>query len=758
MAPGKFSLWICLIILFVFPVPMALAEIKVFEKEVEEIVGRDQSQEQVEAFALQKAKRLAVEEAGTYLSSLTIVKNYRLEKDEITALASGVVHAKIVEVPSISVKNGVIHVRVKARIQVDTRILDRQIEEIMKEKGTLKKLEEERQKVKELEGKLARLKSSELKRLEELNSQALSIEREREKQRLILEEQSLKARGELKRAEIERLQKEREMQARITQTISEQEKARREEAEAIAREQDRLRRAQMENEQRWNELARKSRLRQAEWVPIDDRLSLRQAIEETRQLKAEIANLNQRMNVQFEESKKNLRKAFEQQITLTAPQLPPDPAPKDPFETTSEYNKRLTDHAAKVSTAKAQNQEKIEMLKAEEDFRIIQAEARYLEQRIAILEPFMKRLQSLQERKFVLPEINFSVSLGDPDADKSRFPLDLQYKEQKWKTFWSYTDRNQARDFWKTRAYLKGQGLFQLEEKMGVAFGLTGCRVTHPGTGESRDFQLSMPSVFSEISEWGKIKGYLPKIKEKEKVATLLYETGGKYRDPWTGMEFVLIKGGCFQMGDSFHENEKPAHKVCVDSFFIGKYEITQGQWRAVMGTNPSQFKNCGDNCPVEQVSWNDAQEFIRRLNLKEKTNRYRLPTEAEWEYACRAGSQSAYSFGNDAGRLGDYAWFGSMWGHSNSGNKTYPVGQKKPNAWGLYDMYGNVWEWCSDWYGSYSEAPSENPSGTSIGSHRVLRGGAYNSPPEDARCASRYAVIPVASTSVLGFRLVRMP
>lgn len=186
---------VILLIVFtaIFP---AFAEIKVFEKEVEEIVGRDQSQEQVEAFALQKAKRLAVEEAGTYISSLTVVQNFRLVKDEITALASGVTQSQVLGVPAVVLKNGVIHVTVKARIIVDTSILDQQIKEIMREKGTLKKLEDAQQKVRELEDRLANLKRSEIKRLEELNAQALVLERERERQRLALDEQVLKAHGQ----------------------------------------------------------------------------------------------------------------------------------------------------------------------------------------------------------------------------------------------------------------------------------------------------------------------------------------------------------------------------------------------------------------------------------------------------------------------------------------------------------------------------------------------------------------------------------
>ncbi|PJC74128.1 MAG: hypothetical protein CO013_05260, partial [Syntrophobacterales bacterium CG_4_8_14_3_um_filter_58_8] len=271
----RFWLLLCVFVLgvFVFVYP-AFAEIRVFEKEVEEAVSRGQSQEQVEAFALQKAKRLAVEEAGTYISSLTVVRNFQLQEDEVTALASGVVQAKLVGGTAVRVDNGVVHVKVKARIEVDTSVLDRQVQEIMKEKGTLKILEEERKKNRELEEKLANLKGSEVKRLEELNTQALALERDRDRQRLFREEQAMKARGELSRAEADRIAKEREMQDRINRTLAEQEKVKRKEAADLAAEQSGIKRAQLESEQRFNDLARKAKLTQDQWVVIDDSLSL----------------------------------------------------------------------------------------------------------------------------------------------------------------------------------------------------------------------------------------------------------------------------------------------------------------------------------------------------------------------------------------------------------------------------------------------------------------------------------------------------
>lgn len=218
-------------------------------------------------------------------------------------------------------------------------------------------------------------------------------------------------------------------------------------------------------------------------------------------------------------------------------------------------------------------------------------------------------------------------------------------------------------------------------------------------------------------------------------------------------LEFVLVKGGCYQMGDTFGDggsDEKPVHEVCVDDFSIGKYEVTQAQWEAVMGSNPSNFKQCGGNCPVESVSWNDIQEFIKKLNnMTGKT--YRLPTEAEWEYAARSGGKSEkYAGGNDVDTV---AWY-----DNNSGSRTHPVGQKQPNGLGIYDMTGNVWEWCQDWYGDgyYKSSPKDNPQGPSSGSDRVLRGGSWVNNAASARATNRGRNSPGGRYDIHGFRLAR--
>ncbi len=207
---------------------------------------------------------------------------------------------------------------------------------------------------------------------------------------------------------------------------------------------------------------------------------------------------------------------------------------------------------------------------------------------------------------------------------------------------------------------------------------------------------------------------------------------------------YVQIQPGEFMMGD---KNNGPAHKVRISRWFeMGKYEVTQGQWQAVMGNNPSGFK--GTSLPVENVSWEDAQNFISRLNGRNDGYVYRLPTEAEWEYACRAGTTGDY-----AGNLYEMAWY-----ENNSGNQTHPVGQKKPNAWGLYDMHGNVWEWVQDWYDSYSGKVETDPQGSSTRSGRVNRGGGWISTAAYCRSAVRRNDSPGYRDANLGFRLVRTP
>jgi formylglycine-generating enzyme required for sulfatase activity len=230
----------------------------------------------------------------------------------------------------------------------------------------------------------------------------------------------------------------------------------------------------------------------------------------------------------------------------------------------------------------------------------------------------------------------------------------------------------------------------------------------------------------------------------------------------------VFVEGGTFQMGSTNGAgDERPVHAVTVKSFYMGKYEVTQKEWVAIMGSNPSSFK--GDNLPVERVSWNEAVEYCNKLSLKEgltpayrgsvdslvcnfNASGYRLPTEAEWEYAAKGGNKDYISYEYSGGKGVD----GVAWYSGNSGNKTHPVGTKQPNSLGLYDMSGNVWEWCWDWKGNYSSGSQTNPVGASSGAYRVSRGGSWYNGAAGVRSALRFDYTPSGRNNALGFRLVR--
>ena len=238
------------------------------------------------------------------------------------------------------------------------------------------------------------------------------------------------------------------------------------------------------------------------------------------------------------------------------------------------------------------------------------------------------------------------------------------------------------------------------------------------------------------------------------------------------GMTFISIPAGSFQMGDlndAGDPDEKPVHTVNLDTFFMSTTEVTQEQYESVVGRNPSNFSG-DDNLPVEMVSWEDAVKFCNLLSdnagydrsYDESTwecdfskNGFRLPTEAEWEYACRAGTETKYYTGNSDSDLGRAGWY-----VSNSSSKTHTVGQKTANAFGLYDMHGNVWEWCNDRYDAdyYDTSPSADPTGPTSGSDRVLRGGNWFNNAGFCRSADRHGGYPSGTYGIVGFRMVRRP
>jgi len=238
-----------------------------------------------------------------------------------------------------------------------------------------------------------------------------------------------------------------------------------------------------------------------------------------------------------------------------------------------------------------------------------------------------------------------------------------------------------------------------------------------------------------------------------------------RHREPVTGMEFVRVPPGAFAMGslrgEPGRQDDETPHRVrFTGERYVGRYEVTQAQWQQVMGDNPSHQRDC-PRCPVERVSFHDVRAFLARFNDPVRGWRYRLPTEAEWEYACRAGTATPFHTGDglDTARAnvdgGDPEAGGTPGG---APGRTLPVGSFPPNAWGLHDMHGNVWEWTADWYGPYSAAPVTNPVGPASGEKRVIRGGSWYFDAGSARCALRYTHAPGDRGFSLGFRLLAEP
>jgi formylglycine-generating enzyme required for sulfatase activity len=259
-------------------------------------------------------------------------------------------------------------------------------------------------------------------------------------------------------------------------------------------------------------------------------------------------------------------------------------------------------------------------------------------------------------------------------------------------------------------------------------------------------------------------KNLAPVIYEMEVMGTVAEPVGPMNADLGGGvkLEMVWIQAGEFLMGSPTNEAERQAsetqHKVRITKgFWIGKYEVTQAQWERVMDSNPSQFKQVGKDAPVEWVNWPMCQEFLKKLNAQIQNQKsrigngmFRLPTEAEWEHACRAETKTRYDNGDTVSDLDAVGWY-----NENSGGTTRLVGQKKPNAWGLYDMHGNVWEWCQDWYADYASGDVKDPEGPSSGETRILRGGSWYQTSNNNRSASRCPDGPGDRSGSIGFRVV---
>ncbi len=504
-----------------------------------------------------------------------------------------------------------------------------------------------------------------------------------------LQEQNKKLEEEKNlKAQQENLKKQEELKAQMAAL---EEKKKLEKIENEKKEQQRLK--VLEEQKRKQALLAKIEEEKKKQVTIDEGMTYTQAIERISELKG--------IEADFDEQK------------AKAISLAVDESPRGEFETQQEYDQRMLVNKQK----RKQVAEEYDALKSQSK------------------KVFSDEIANITSKKYTVGKERLSFKLGTYNVDGGYFPVTVTEVREV-----DPCDNNPIQNTITSKLYAAREDAKKLRENESL-LDLKATLLV------SADQKL----VIDKVTLWDAVnsKGY-------EFTASMAISLAGSSAGleilPGDCNRMIFIKGGTFQMGDTFgdgSDDEKPVHTVTVSDFYMSKYEVTQKLWRMVMGNNPSDFTNC-DDCPVENVSWNDAQDFIGKLNAI-TGKKYRLPYEAEWEYAARSGGKSEkYAGGSNPDALG--------WHNGNSGSKTHPVGQKQPNGLGLYDMTGNVWEWCEDWYGEnyYSQSSSYNPKGPSGGSYRVLRGGSWKSRTNVTCVSNRLWFEPDLWVNSRGFRIVR--
>ena len=461
-------------------------------------------------------------------------------------------------------------------------------------------------------------------------------------------------------------------------------------------------------------------------------------------------------NVLFEKKLKEIEKTYYLLLNKAGNIIPPAPAPKDLFETEYEYNTRMENYKKKVLKTAIIKKNQIKKTHKEFNlrYRISLAEIEHYEAKIKELSPLVEKISNIQNETHSSPDGNLKIVLFPPEADNFRFPLHLISEKEKWVRYWDYSDRKKARTLWQNKSYMYAEMRNQFEFTTGnkILTKITVIQVSNTKTGDRKIFKIG------EVKPVPVLEIYNNMVKNELPAAKLMAALKNVVTGPVSGMEFIYISPRSFSMGSPRHESGRWAnelqHRVrLTKGFYIQTTEVTQRQWRTIMRGNPSGFSNCGSDCPVENIYWGEVQEFIRRVNKIEKTTKYRLPTEAEWEYACRAGNKYFGANDNSESKLPNYAWY-----FDNSEGTPHPVALKKPNRWGLFDMQGNVSEWCNDWAGAYSPKETIDPKGPFTGKFRIARGGNWQMSSRSCRAADRNFNLPGDRGDTIGFRLVKSP
>ena len=524
---------------------------------------------------------------------------------------------------------------------------------------------------------------------------------EAELARLKILKEKMQARGE--KAQVRELERQRLLQEAALKQARMREDATREQAAlekktqaAIKRDKEKKASLKREREVRLAKLQGRAVALRKEMGSPSKALGLADAAKEIQRINKALARLESDFNKTLEDQLRPVREHYASQIS-GAEKIPPR---DEMFETKQEYQSRVS-----------LGQEKKRSLQKERDEKLGEIRSQVAAELSSQKKPLTAQIEQLTKQTFTLGPSEMTFKLVNYDPAAKAFDLSINVQKD---TFIGQlpVSKNQARIFWKNP-------------------------------------DLLIPTFTVGLDQEGDVRAVQALFQEPEGKQFTARNLVSAMLESITGMTFVKVSGGCFQMGSNSGESdEKPVHEVCLDDFWMGKYEVTQGQWEKIMGNNPSNFKK-GDKHPVEQVSWNDAQKYLKKLSGR-SSGRFRLPTEAEWEFACRSGGKSEkYSGGNDVGRV---AWY-----NGNSGGETHQVGTKVANGLGLYDMSGNVWEWVQDIYAkkAYGKHGRNDPIYEGSGSYRVFRGGSWLSYAWGPRCANRAINDPGFSPDSLGFRVV---
>ncbi len=461
----------------------------------------------------------------------------------------------------------------------------------------------------------------------------------------------------------------------------------------------------------------------------------------------------QRLDIQRRDKLRKVERAYYLRLNTLKMKVPDPIEPKAMFETTEEYRQRKALHRKELAIVKKTNKKKLTEMQREGALRlqVAKIEMEWLKAQLTRLSPMAETIGHLQDKGCLMTGDSATITVQPPNADAFLFPVTINHRGTLYRNSWPYPDRDRAETIWRGRHELKVFPRYSPEPSGdgGIALTLTAFIVADSKKTSLIEFPIDTPTPFDAITRLERIRS------DELPSARILMALSNALEGPLPNMRFVFVSSRPFDMGSPRRTPgrlpDESQHKVVLNRpFYIQTTEVTQAQWEEVMGNNPSAFPHCGGDCPIENIYWQETLRFITKLNaLYKGKGRFRLPTESEWEYVARTGTVDPWVQSDSKASF--YAWY-----RENSGGAPHPVATRRSNLWNIYDMNGNVSEWCSDWYGPYPETPlSESPQGPLNGEFRVSRGGSWFHGIDTIRGAHRNSDNAGDKSGYTGFRLV---